>query len=148
MYHNIGKPPNGVETPNLYVTPGMFKFQMWYLKWAGFHVVTVQDLMRFIREGRTGGRMVALTFDDGYRDFYENAYPVLKQYGYPATVFIMPGLVGEEHTKEHVWAGRPLMDWKTVAKMSRNNVTIGSHTMTHPSLVDIPIQESARELRD
>ncbi|HSB34843.1 MAG TPA: polysaccharide deacetylase family protein [Nitrospirota bacterium] len=150
MYHNIGKPPKGVETPNLYVTPGMFKFQMWYLKRAGFHVVTVQDLIRFIQEGRTGGRMVALTFDDGYRDFYENAYPVLKYYGYPSTVFVTPGLMGRENTwdcmREKV--RKPLMDGETVAEISRNNVIIGSHSMTHPSLVDISSHDVVRELTD
>lgn len=147
MYHNIGKPPKGVETPNLYVTPGMFKFQMWYLKWANFNVVTIQDMMRLIGEGRTH-RMISLTFDDGYRDFYENAYPVLKHYGYPSTVFVMPGLMGEEHAedREHAKVGKPLMDWETVAEISKNNVMIGSHSMTHPSLVDIPIPEVVREL--
>lgn len=151
-YHNIEKPPKGVEIPNMYVTPRMFKFQMWYLKWFGYHVVAVQDMMRFIQGNRAVGRMVALTFDDGYLDFYDHAYPVLKQYGYPATVFVMPGLMGEEHTavaaRERVGVSEPLMDWETVVEISRNNVTIGSHTMTHASLVDIPIQEAIRELRD
>jgi peptidoglycan/xylan/chitin deacetylase (PgdA/CDA1 family) len=149
-YHNIGKPPKGVETPKLYVTPGMFRFQMWYLKWAGFNVVTIQDMMRLIREGRNDVRLIALTFDDGYRDFYENAYPVLKHYRYPSTVFVMPGLMGEEHAadRERVKVGKPLMDWETLAEISRNNVMIGSHGMTHPSLADISIQEAVRELID
>lgn len=149
MYHNIGKPPKGVKTPKLYVTPGMFKFQMWFLKLAGFHVVTVQDMIRIVREGRTD-RMVALTFDDGYQDFYENAYPVLKHYGYPSTVFVMPGRVGRQHALgcEQEDAGKPLMEWETLAEISSNNVAIGSHTMTHPSLVDIPIEEAVRELAD
>ena len=150
MYHNIGEPPKGVETPNLYVTPRMFKFQMWYLKWAGFSVVTLPDLMQRIQEDNESSRMASITFDDGYQDFYANAYPVLRRYGYSSTVFVTPGLMGRENEwdSERERVKKPLMDWATVAELSKNNVTIGSHTMTHPSLVDIPIQEVARELID
>jgi len=150
MYHNIGKPPKGVETPNLYVTPRMFRFQMWYLKWAGFSVMTLPDLMHRVREEDKSSRMVSLTFDDGYRDFYENAYPVLNHYEYSSTVFVTPGLMGRDNEwdSERERVKKPLMDWTTVSEINKNNVTIGSHTMTHPSLVDISIHEVVRELID
>ena len=114
MYHNIDNPPKGARIPNLYVTPGMFRFQMWYLKMAGFQVLSVQDLVASVERGETRHNMAAITFDDGYMDFYKNAYPILKQYGYPSTVFIVSELVG----KDNVWDSRneniakPLMDWK------------------------------------
>ena len=65
MYHNIDNPPKGARIPNLYVTPGMFKFQMWYLKMASFRVLSVQDLVASVERGETRQNMAAITFDDG-----------------------------------------------------------------------------------
>lgn len=150
MYHSIGKPPKGVKTPNLYVTPKMFKFQMWYLQWAGFNVLTLKDLIASVQEDKKNAKRVALTFDDGYQDFYENAYPVLKRYGYPSTVFITPGLMGGKNTWDFYSenAVKPLMDWKTVIDICKNGVVIGSHTKTHPCLVDLSPHEVAAEVTD
>ena len=69
MYHNIDKPPKGARIPNLYVTPRMFRFQMWYLKAAGFRVVSIQDLVAAVEAGDTRHNMAAITFDDGYAGF-------------------------------------------------------------------------------
>lgn len=139
MYHNIDKPPKGTRIPNLYVTPRMFTFQMWYLKIAGFKVVTIQDILASVSEGDIKINLAAITFDDGYLDFYEHAYPVLTDYGYPSTVYVVSGLVG----KDSVWDSlnenfvKPLMDWKTIKEISRNGVQIGSHAKTHPQLTTL-----------
>ena len=150
MYHSIGKPPKGVKTPNLYVTPKMFKFQMWYLKWAGFNVLSLKDLIASVQKDEKNAKRIALTFDDGYQDFYENAYPVLRRYGYPSTVFIIPGLMGGKNDWDfsHENAAKPLMDWKTVIEISKNGVDIGSHTKTHPCLLDLSPHEIAVEAID
>jgi peptidoglycan/xylan/chitin deacetylase (PgdA/CDA1 family) len=148
MYHNIDHPPQGARIPNLYVTPRMFRFQMWYLRMAGFQVLSIRDLVAAVEEGQMRHNIAAITFDDGYEDFYKNAYPVLKRYGYPSTVFIVSGLVG----KGNVWDSRnenfvkPLMDWKTITEISRNNVQIGSHTKTHPELTRISSDEQNDEI--
>ncbi len=136
MYHNIDKPPKGARIPNLYVTPRMFRFQMWYLKAAGFRVVSIQDLVAAVEAGDNRHNMAAITFDDGYMDFYNNAYPILKHYGYPSTVYVVSGLVG----KDNVWDSKnetlqkPMMDWEHIVEISRNGVQIGSHTRSHPQL--------------
>ena len=101
MYHNIDNPPKNARIPNLYVTPRMFRFQMWYLKTAGFKVVPIQDMLALASKGDDRGNMAAITFDDGYMDFYRNAYPILKHYGYPSTVFVVSGLVGRENVWDH-----------------------------------------------
>ncbi len=148
MYHNIDNPPKGARIPNLYVTPGMFRFQMWYLKMAGFQVLSVQDLVASVERGEMHHNMAAITFDDGYMDFYKNAYPVLKRYGYPSTVYIVSELVG----KDNAWDSRnenipkPLMDWKTIIKINNNGVQIGSHTKTHPGLTQISPDQQIMEI--
>jgi len=148
MYHNIDNPPKGARIPNLYVTPGMFRFQMWYLRMAGFQVLSVQDLVASVERGETRHNRAAITFDDGYMDFYKNAYPVLNRYGYPSTVFIVSELVG----KDNAWDSRneniakPLMDWKTIIEINSNGVQIGSHTKTHPELTRIPPDQQIMEI--
>ena len=136
MYHNIDKPPKGARIPNLYVTPRMFRFQMWYLKTTGFRVVSIQDLVSAVEAGDTRRDMAAITFDDGYIDFYNNAYPILKHYGYPSTVYVVSGLVG----MSNVWDSKSethqkqMMDWDHIIEVSKNDVQIGSHTRSHPQL--------------
>jgi peptidoglycan/xylan/chitin deacetylase (PgdA/CDA1 family) len=139
MYHNIDDPPKNARIPNLYVTPRMFRLQMGYLKAAGFRVLSIQDLVAAVEAGNTRHDMAAITFDDGYADFYINAYPILKHYGYPSTVYVVSGLVG----KSNIWDSKsethlkPIMDWTTIVKISENNVQIGSHTMSHPELTTL-----------
>lgn len=139
MYHNIDVPPKGARIPNLYVTPRMFRFQMWYLRTAGFTVLPIQDLLAAVAAGDTSRNMAAITFDDGYKDFHANAYPVLKHYGYPSTVYVVSGSIG----KVNVWDAKnesvekQLMDWDSLIEVSRNNVQIGSHTRTHPLLTTL-----------
>jgi len=150
MYHSIGEPPEGVKTPNLYVTPKMFKFQMWYLQWAGFNVMSLKDLIASAQNDEEKAKRIAITFDDGYQDFYENAYPVLKRHGYPSTVFIIPGLIGGKNAWDFSSenADKPLMDWETVIEISNKGVEIGSHTQTHPCLLDLSPLEIAAEAID
>jgi peptidoglycan/xylan/chitin deacetylase (PgdA/CDA1 family) len=139
MYHNIDYPPKGARIPNLYVTPRMFRFQMWYLKAAGFRVVSIQDLVAAVEEGDIRHNMAAITFDDGYTDFYNNAYPILKHYGYQSTVYVVSGLVG----KNNVWDSKSethqkqMMDWDHIVEVSENKVQIGSHTRSHPELTTL-----------
>ncbi len=148
MYHNIDNPPPGARTPNLYVTPRMFKMQMRYLNLAGFKVLSVQDMLSAVEAGEVAHNMVAITFDDGCADFYRNAYPVLKHFGYPSTVYIVSGLVGTYNK----WDARddnyvkPLMDWKTLVEIRGNGVQIGSHSKTHPHLTSLSDDTLKEEL--
>ncbi len=149
MYHNIAIPPSGDGLKSLYVTPGMFRFQMWYLKAGGFRVVPLGKIIDLINGKTCPDRLVALTFDDGYLDFYDNAYPVLKRYGYPSTVFLSSDFVG----KENVWdcadglgPRKKLLDWAEIVEMKDNGVVFGSHTKTHPFLTKLSQGEMADEV--
>lgn len=148
MYHNIGIPPKGTALKSLYVTPRMFRSQMWYLKVAGFKVVSLEEILSFINDGISDERPVAITFDDGYQDFYENAYPVLKQYGFPSTVFLVSESVGKENQwdYEQLNVHKRLMDWDTVMMLQKDNVTFASHTKTHPFLTRLTETEMKDEI--
>ena len=157
MYHSIGVPPKGAKLRSLYVTPRMFRFQMWYLKRAGFQVVPLKDIVDFSNGGEAPGesgksqnkkRLISLTFDDGFLDFFENAFPVLKKYGYPATVFVVSGLAGRENLWDAGALGvrKKLMDWEKIRYLKENGITIGAHTQTHPKLSSLSPDDIKKEV--
>lgn len=150
MYHNIAEPPQGDRLRSLYVTPGMFSFQMWYLKKAGFRVVPLEDILAFARGERDDDRMVSLTFDDGYEDFILNAFPVLKRYGYPSTVFIVSEMVGRDNLWDcdNMKTRKRLMSWEQMAGLRGGGVAFGSHTKTHPFLSKLEDRDVICEVRD
>jgi peptidoglycan/xylan/chitin deacetylase (PgdA/CDA1 family) len=79
---------------------------------------------------------VAITFDDGYADAYEAAYPLLKKYGFKATFYIITGLVGKPR----------YLTWEQIAALAADGNAIGSHTITHPDLRVLNAQELRHQL--
>jgi peptidoglycan/xylan/chitin deacetylase (PgdA/CDA1 family) len=148
MYHNVAIPPRGAGMRGLYVTPRMFAFQMWYLRNAGFHVVSLEKILGFAEGKETSQRMVAVTFDDGYQDFYDNAWPVLRKYEYPSTVFLVADLIGTENSwdRDALKAGKKLLDSGRIRELEREGVTFGSHTKSHPFLTGLSAGELAEEI--
>lgn len=149
MYHNIAIPPHGGSLRSLYVTPRMFRFQMRYLKVAGFKVVTLNEILNFIDGEIVDDKLVALTFDDGYQDFYENAYPALKAHGYPSTVFLVSDLIGKENLWDYQERGirKRLLDWDRIIEMKNHGVIFGSHSKTHPFLSKLSDAEIEHEVK-
>jgi peptidoglycan/xylan/chitin deacetylase (PgdA/CDA1 family) len=128
MYHEIAE---ATTTPSgLAVAPEAFADQLAYLRDAGFTAVTAGALAKIL----TGGagalpeRPVVLTFDDGYRDFYSTALPLLKQYGHTATVFQTTGWVGTQ------LGTRAMLNWRELAEITEAGIEIGAHTHQHPEL--------------
>lgn len=136
MYHNIGRPPEGAKLPGLYVSPKSFRLQMKYLKGLGFNVVPLDEVVAFINGKSKVKRPVALTFDDGFQDFHDNAWPVLKPLGFPATVFVVTGCAGEDNQWDYEYLNvrKKLLDWDTIAGLKDEGVSFASHSMTHASL--------------
>ncbi len=148
MYHSIENPSGKNALRSLFVTPRMFRFQMWYLKTAGFKVVSLREILDFIRRGGSCERLVALTFDDGFQDFYSNAFPVLKAYGFPSTVFLVSDLIGKENLWEEPDCRRKLLEWDMIIEMKDRGVSFGSHTKTHPFLSRLSDVQLSREVRE
>lgn len=94
---------------------------------------------------------VALTFDDGFQNFYERAFPVLSFYGFPATVFLVADYCG----KYNDWQGNPsflprarLLTWEEINFQAMNNIEFGAHTCTHPDLTGISLTAAEREITE
>ena len=91
MYHKIDG--NSLSS-KLSVSPKSFRVQMTFLKRYNYNVVKLEDVSEPVKKNRFKSKTIAITFDDGYEDNYFNAYPVLKELGLPATIFIITGMVG------------------------------------------------------
>jgi peptidoglycan/xylan/chitin deacetylase (PgdA/CDA1 family) len=148
MYHMVRETEDAKEK-RYCCHPTAFRKQMAYLKRAGYLVIGLDDLIDSIINGTTlPQKSIAITFDDGFADNYENAFPVLKKYGFPATVFVVSRLVGRtnEWMQEEGFPKRELLGWSRLREISANGITIGSHTTTHASLIDIETESARHEI--
>jgi peptidoglycan/xylan/chitin deacetylase (PgdA/CDA1 family) len=132
MYHGIrdgvGKKHPYFETNT---SPKVFENHMQFLRDQGFVVVHLGEAIEAIRRDENGARHVVITFDDGYRDFYTDAFPVLAKYGLKATMFIVSGRTGNEPIRQD---NCEFMTWAEVREVRRYGIEIGSHTVNHPEL--------------
>lgn len=142
LYHEVGDdgPPNRAR-----VSTGAFRAQMEYLRTHGYQVIRLDQVIAYL-DGRTrlGTRPIAITFDDGYLDVYYNAIPILRQYHYPAAVFVtvhrpiqLPAPVQQI----------PRMSVRQWRELAESGFTIGSHGLTHPILTTLSNSEALREIR-
>ncbi len=132
-YHNFSLTGANRST----VTKQAFEEQMNLLREKGFRVITIDQLFDFLEfNGQIPKKSVVITLDDGWRSAYEIALPVLKKYGYPATLFIYTDLiVGSEKT----------LSWELVQEMAHQGMDIQCHTRTHRNLTLMGKKESFKE---
>jgi peptidoglycan/xylan/chitin deacetylase (PgdA/CDA1 family) len=155
MYHRIA---NDASDQRFTVSPKRFEQQMRLLRERGYRVLKLEDVVQMI-EGRTPflPKIVALTFDDGFKDTYNHAAPILRTLGFAATFFLVSRMMG----KKSVWmsrAGYPsaqLMDWVDALELYAEGFSLGSHTGTHLVLgalddatLTLETQGSKREIED
>jgi peptidoglycan/xylan/chitin deacetylase (PgdA/CDA1 family) len=149
MYHQVGEFSRPATHRANYCHIRRFKAQMAWLHRFGYRVIGLEDAYEVLFGGRSlAGNAVVLTFDDGYQNFYEFAFPVLKQYGFPATVFLVADLLGRK--TEWLAAEKreaALMDLATVRKLRREGILFGSHTLSHPRLSAIDREWMRREVQ-
>lgn len=121
-YHKFSKHTSDRMT----VREDAFEEQMAFLKKNGYRVIRLDDLFEFLKRKRPlPPKSVVITFDDGWRSMYDIAYPVLKRYGYPATLFVSTDLIHPATT---------MLDWGKIREMSRNGIDVQCHSRTHRSL--------------
>ncbi|MFA5146142.1 MAG: polysaccharide deacetylase family protein [Candidatus Omnitrophota bacterium] len=136
MYHSVGYTTD--TSDRMTISPEIFEKQMKYLRDKRYNVVPIEEAVSLMNgEKRPPANTVAITFDDGYKNNYNYAYPILKKYGIPAAIFVVTGLVGEEN----------FMDWDEVKEMSDSGIVdIESHTLSHKWLTGLGDADLEREL--
>lgn len=150
MYHRIGVANNAWEQKYC-VSPEQFAAHMAALAGRGMNAVGIHEFVAWIGGKRDlPEKSFLLTFDDGFRGVCDYALPVLEQYQWPATVFLVTDLIGkqDEWTKPSNPDGvtYPLLNAEEIRDMARRGISFHSHTCTHPSLPTLGDAEMADEL--
>ena len=123
----------------LFIQPKIFREQMEYLRVNNYQVISyAQFYDAFINGTKLPDKPVVLTFDDGNKDLFNNAYPILREYNYPAMFFVYTKSIG------HFWGGT--MNWAMLREMSQHGMEIGSHTVNHSKLTELDFEQVKYEL--
>lgn len=132
-YHKVSD-----EFLSLAVAPADFDWQMRYLKEHGYHAITPDELYDALEgTGQLPANPVLITFDDGYQDNYDNAYPILRKYGLKGTVFVVTSFLGTR---------KGYLTWDECREMEKNGMTVASHTVDHKSMTDLTNDQLRAEL--
>jgi peptidoglycan/xylan/chitin deacetylase (PgdA/CDA1 family) len=135
-YHNFSLD----KTDKMTVSKTSFEDQMRLLKERGYRVISMEQLFDFFDfRKQIPAKSVVITIDDGWKSASEIAFPVLKQYGYPATLFVYTDLIN---------SGRKAMTWEHLKEVADNGFDIQCHTISHRDLSDIHEEESFKEYFD
>ena len=94
----------------------VFEQQIRFLRQDGYRAVSLADAYGYVRDASPGERLVAITFDDGYADFYTNALPILHRYGYSATVFLPTAYIGNVSRQ---FKGADCLTWSQVRELRK-----------------------------
>jgi peptidoglycan/xylan/chitin deacetylase (PgdA/CDA1 family) len=140
-YHRVSS-----DKDELSVTPSAFRSQMEFILHTRANTETLDDALEKLQEG-TSGRHVCVTFDDGYRDNVENAIPVLRELGIPATIFVASRMI--DGTAPVYWYDQPppLLTWNELREISHKGlVAIGAHSRTHRALPKLADEEAWDEV--
>src|SRR5216683_1919592 len=128
MYHSIA--PYEHDPYQVTVSPARFEQQMRWLRRRGLRGASVREVLD-ARASGCGPGLVGLTFDDGYADFAEYALPVLKQYGFSATVYVIAGRMGGDNEWDPEGPRKPLLTSQQVRQVADAGIEIGSHGLRH-----------------
>jgi peptidoglycan/xylan/chitin deacetylase (PgdA/CDA1 family) len=145
MYHSICVDREKEIHPYFHIntTSEVFEKQMHYLHENKYQIINLNKALSLMNSKKINKeKYVVITFDDGYRDFFTEAYPILKKYEFNATVFVATGHIGK------LLNNKPCLSWDEIRFLNKNNIEFGSHTVNHPKLYSFDINEIVFELKE
>ena len=147
MYHSIEEMPKSTVMRSLHVSPKRFRIQMWLLNILGYKGLSMRELVPYL-EGEKTGKVVGITFDDGYQNNLINAAPILKKYNFSATCYLVSQRIGTSNTwdLDKGITQSPLMTQSEVQEWINLGLDIGAHTQTHPLLEELSENQSQEEI--
>lgn len=125
QYHHVSDSTPAITS----VTPDVFKQHLDYLEKNNFNVLPLTEATEALQNGKSlPEKSVVITFDDAYLNIYENAFPLLKEKGWPFTIFVATAPVDKNYGK--------FLNWKQIQEMTRHGATIANHTINHNHSVE------------
>jgi peptidoglycan/xylan/chitin deacetylase (PgdA/CDA1 family) len=146
-YHRVGVPRGGAGHEALTVRPERFRRQVRALRWLGGTFTDLDAAGAWLRGGsHPGRRATVLTFDDGYDDLYAYAFPVLREAGIPAVVYLVSDRARDDWRRDASPEPLALLDWPRIREMAAAGIRFGSHTRTHARLPECTDTQLADEV--
>lgn len=130
LYHHVmnAKDAKKIGASYLNVSPEVFRAQMDYLLQKGYQIISLEEMVKGLENNSLPAKPIVLTFDDGYRDFYDYVYPILREKNLKATLFIISQFVG----------GERYLVWAQIQEMVKSSLVLpGNHTLNHPYLTKL-----------
>ncbi|OGS13031.1 MAG: hypothetical protein A2234_00035 [Elusimicrobia bacterium RIFOXYA2_FULL_58_8] len=151
-YHKIGTPPPGSKLRDLWVSPKKFRSQVKFLMDKGYKTLLFSDLLQAYRENTPlPEKSVLITFDDGYENNYTHAWPILRELDAKGNIFVVFNTIG----RANLWhnpASEPWINMATLSQLKEMQesgvVEFGSHTMSHPRLCALTLEDAACEMAE
>ena len=145
MYHSISK-HCGDKFDKWRVKPEDFERQ---IKWMKNHGFTSYKISELANSQTISKKSVAITFDDGYADNFENAFEILKKYGFKATIYLVPNQSTNHWEKANTNSVSNMLNAEQIAQMQNSNlIEFGSHTLSHKNLSTLGELELQNELQN
>jgi peptidoglycan/xylan/chitin deacetylase (PgdA/CDA1 family) len=147
MYHSISNTPEDGVSPyyRTCTSPEAFENQISFLARNGYTTPNLIEAGEQLESGGDHSKSVVITFDDGFRDFYTQAFPVLRRYGFSATMFLPTAYIDGQRRS---FKDRECLTWSEVCELREAGMLFGSHTVSHPKLVKLSPSEIRRELSE
>jgi peptidoglycan/xylan/chitin deacetylase (PgdA/CDA1 family) len=145
MYHSVSEDLEERVHPyyRLATSPRRFAEQMQWLFDLGYRGLALEEALPTLLNGSANGRPpVAITFDDGFRNFHVAAWPILQRHGFTATMYLPTGFVSQ---KRKSFLGKECLTWDEVRELRRHGIRFGSHTVNHPELYKLSWSEIESE---
>ncbi|MHB8156345.1 MAG: polysaccharide deacetylase family protein [Desulfocucumaceae bacterium] len=145
-YHKVD---TRLELGGTMISPKRFAGHLDHFKRNGYQSVTLSRAVELMRQGESGGKKyLCLTFDDAYAGLYQHAFPLLKEYGFTATVFAVTDYAGRTNDWDINWGGLKFghLSWEQMREMQACGIEFGSHAKTHRDLRSLSPEQLGEEL--
>jgi len=147
-YHKVD---TRLELGGTMISPRRFARHLDYFRKNGYQSVALSRAVELMRQGSGAGKKyLCLTFDDAYAGLYRHAFPLLKEYGFTATVFVVTDYVGRTNDWDINWGGLKFehLTWEQMKEMQAGGIEFGSHAQSHRDLRSLNPEQLRKELAE